>query len=105
MILVSVGGLMPGTFRSPSGNIDGSFEKGGDNKTGAHETQPSPLHAKSYRLGSRQTMSVEVMQAVELLLGLRDVKSGPDSWQKRIMVNFEYEQTRCFFPRLAWLPS
>jgi len=93
MILLGVRGLLPRAFRSPSGKINGSFDKAGDNKTGSYETQPSPLHAKSHRLGSRQTLLIEVTQAVELLFGLRDAKPGPDSWQKRIMVNFEDERT------------
>jgi hypothetical protein len=93
MILASVGGLLLTAFRSPSGKINGPFYKAGDDKTGSYETQPSPLHPKSHRLGSRHTLSVEVTQAVELLLGLRNAKPGPDSWQKRITVNFEDERT------------
>ena len=93
MIPASVGGLPPTAFRSPSGKINGPFYKFSDDKTGSYETQPSPLHPKSHRLGSRYTLLVEVTQAVELLLGLRDAEPGPDSWQKRISVNFEDERT------------
>ena len=80
MILVSVGGLLLTAFRSPSGKINGPFDKAGDDKTGSHETQPSPFHPKSHRLGSRHIQLLEVAQAIEFLLGLGDAKPGPDSW-------------------------
>jgi hypothetical protein len=104
MILIGVGGVLPTAFRSPSRKINRPFDQAGDDKTGSYETQPSAFHAKSHRLGSRHTLSIEVTQAVELLLGLRDAKPGPDSWQKRIMINFEDERTDGFFPRSVCPP-
>src|SRR5262245_9141243 len=104
MILLSVGRLLLAAFRSPSGKINGSFDKAGDNKTGSYETQPSPLHAESNRLGSRHTLLIEVTQAVELLLSLGDTKPGPDSRRKRIMVDFQDERTACFLRYSACSP-
>src|SRR5262245_41005596 len=99
MIPASVAEVQLTAFRSPLRKANGSFDETGDNKTGPHETQPSSLHAKSHRLGSLHTLLIEVTQAVELLLGLRDAKPGPDSWQQRIIVNFEDERTYRFLLR------
>jgi hypothetical protein len=91
MVPARVGVRLMGVFRSLLRKINGSFYQTGDQKTGSYETQPSPFHAKSNRLGRRHALLVEVTQAIELLLGLGDAKSGPDPRQEWIAINLEDE--------------